>query len=1172
MYISELELQGFKSFAYKTDVKFDRGITAIVGPNGCGKSNIVDSMRWVLGEQRPTLLRSSSMANVIFNGTAQKNALGLAEVSLTFVNNKGLLPTEYSEVTITRRLYRSGESEYLINGTSCRLKDIMELFMDTGMSSDAYSVIELKMVEEILTNKNNDRRRLFEEAAGVTRYKDKRKKTLRKLDSTNTDLQRVEDLLSEIRKKVHSLERQAERAQKAKKYRAELDHLDKALSKYKYNTIQDELEPLKKRISNADKEKKEILSKIKEFEQAEEEARQALNEKERNQSEAQRRVSQLANSVREAETNLKITRGKIGTEQNIIEQYSSDIAQGEQDLKELRELFESSKKQLDSFDKELKTAQKNLESSKERYGSIQQEYSSERDDLVGIVQAYDDANHELSQLQTKRIKIETRLENRDEEIDRLKIERKNLSEEIDRLVQAKDALSENLEEAQNEREQKETELLKSKQKREGLSQKQNELKDTIRQQQSRLHSVESEIDLLQDIASSNEAFPSSVKYLLENNAADFPLIQVVSNIISTDEKHAVALEAVLGNVLNFVVVESLDDAKKAARILKDNNKGQATFIPLGQLAASYNTHPQSLADKVDTDSTFKALNQLLLGQVIVCETVEDAYENIQDGVTAVTKEGEVVTGKQFLKSGSTGKNAGTRVGLKDKIEKLEKEASRLNKEIAESKNELDKLQKSHQQINIDQREKALSKSREEVRKIEGRANSLTSKIQIYRDNIKELKRRSEALAESNESSGEELKKLEPRKKELEATLEKLTQEQKKKKETLKKLEEERSIAQSRFNDARLKHQNLQNKVENHERDIKRAEEGIKSIKERIELRTEKKEEAKNKIETLKKTIAQVEKKLKSDKEKKKEADSTLEAAQESSARQRGKINEIEKELKEVRRQKEVNMELVHHLSMAKEKFEMQANNISDHVWETYETLMDQIEVGLPEDKEPDEAKERISWLRQKLNKIGEVNALAIEEFDEEKERLDFYEEQIADLEKAQRELRETIDEINKTATKRFNKTFEKIRTNFQDVFHTLFNEDDFCDLTIEEDAEDPLEAKIEIEANPRGKRPSTINQLSGGEKTLTAIALLFAIYLVKPSPFCVLDEVDAPLDDANIDRFSNMIKRFSEKTQFIIITHNKKTMGKAEMMYGVTMPETGISRLVGVRLDEVAEA
>ena len=251
---------------------------------------------------------------------------------------------------------------------------------------------------------------------------------------------------------------------------------------------------------------------------------------------------------------------------------------------------------------------------------------------------------------------------------------------------------------------------------------------------------------------------------------------------------------------------------------------------------------------------------------------------------------------------------------------------------------------------------------------------------------------------------------------------------------------------------------------------------------------------------------------------------------------------------------------------------MQIENLSDHIWETYGVLMDQIDKELPEDTEPDEAKERIAWLKQKLNKIGEVNPLAIEEYEEEKERLDFYEEQIDDLHQAAEELRETINEINKTATERFNKTFEKIRENFVKVFHTLFNEDDYCDLVIDEEAEDPLEAKIEIKANPKGKRPSTINQLSGGEKTLTAIALLFAIYLVKPSPFCVLDEVDAPLDDANIERFADMIRNFSEETQFIIITHNKKTMSKAEMMYGVTMPETGISRLVGVKLDEVAEA
>ncbi|MBN2731297.1 MAG: chromosome segregation protein SMC [Balneolaceae bacterium] len=1171
MYISELELQGFKSFAYKTDVKFDQGITAIVGPNGCGKSNIVDSMRWVLGEQRPTLLRSSSMSNVIFNGTAKKNALGLAEVSLTFVNNKGLLPTEYSEVTITRRLYRSGESEYLINGTTCRLKDIMELFMDTGMSSDAYSVIELKMVEEILTNKNNDRRRLFEEAAGVTRYKEKRKKTLRKLDDTQKDLQRVEDLVSEIRKNVRSLERQAEKAQKAKKYRSELNHLDKALSKHKYKNIQNELEPLKKRIDNADKEKKEILSKIKEYEEAEEQARQALNEKERNQSEAQRRVSQLAGSVREAETKLQITREKITTERNIIEQYANDIEQSEQDLKELREVFESSKKKLDTFDKDLKKAQHNLKDSKEKYNSIQQKFTSVRDDLNELEQAIEEANHEINQLQTKRIKIESRLENTDEEINRLTKERQSLKQQIDKLKNEKETLSDELETARKDREKKEQELQQARQQRETLSEQQNTLKDTIRQKKSRLDSIESEMDLLQDIANSNEAFPSSVKYLLEKHEDDFSLIEVVSNILATDQEHAVALEAALGNALNFVVVETLDDAKRAARLLKNEDKGQATFIPLNQLASSYDTHSDALAHHVETEKTFDALNQLLLGQVTIFETVEEAYSNIQDGLIGVTKQGEVVTGKHFLQSGSTGKNAGMRVGLKDKIEKLQKKASALAKEISQHQNKLEEVKEAYQQINPGALDEALRESRENLRSKEDRANSLSSKIQIYQDNIEELKKRGESLSDSNETSRNNLKGLEPRKKELEETLEELNQQQNEKKQTLEELEEERSIAQSRFNEARLKHQNLKNKVENHERDIRRAEEGIKNLRERIALRAEKREEAKEKIEQYKETIEQVEEKLKADKEKKKEADEKLEAAQESSAKQRGKINEVEKELKEVRRLKEVNMELVHHLSMAKEKFEMQANNISDHVWETYEILMDQIEVELSEDKDPDETKERITWLRQKLNKIGEVNALAIEEFEEEKERLDFYEEQIADLEKAQRELQETISEINKTATERFNTTFQKIRTNFQDVFHTLFNEDDFCDLTIDEEAEDPLEAKIEIEANPRGKRPSTINQLSGGEKTLTAIALLFAIYLVKPSPFCVLDEVDAPLDDANIERFSNMIKRFSEDTQFIIITHNKKTMGKAEMMYGVTMPETGISRLVGVKLDEVAE-
>ncbi len=1173
MYISELELQGFKSFAYKTNVTFDKGITAIVGPNGCGKSNIVDAMRWVLGEQRPTLLRSTSMANVIFNGTAKKNALGMAEVSLTFVNNKGLLPTEYNEVTIGRRLYRSGESEYLINGTTCRLKDITELFMDTGMSSDAYSVIELSMVEDILDDKNNDRRRLFEEAAGVTKYKEKRKKTFRKLDDTEADLQRVEDILVEVRKKANSLEKQAEKAKKAKKYKKELEHLDKALNKHEFVQIKEELEPLEERIENADKEKKEILAKAENLEDEVEEARNTLNEKERKQSEAQRRVSQLHSKIRDNETTLEITREKISNEKSVIEQYTQDIEQGEKDLEDLREAFQSSQQKLESFDDDLQKAEKNLKESKERYSEIQQQYSEEREKLNKLEREFSQANQDLNDLQTKRIKIESRLENTEGDLIRIREEIEDLEDEIMNFRGEKKLVKEKLEKATNERDKQQKTLQEAREKREELSEKQNALKDQIRDHQSKLDSVTSEIELLRDIADSNEAFPSSVQFLLENHSDQFSQLEVVSDILSTDEKHAVALEAVLSEVLNYVVVDTLDDAQKAAKLLKENDKGRATFIPLDQLSGSYSTVSGSLVEDVEADEKFNALKELLLGNVRVFDSVDEAYSSLNgDGVTGVTLDGEVITNNQFLQSGSKSKNAGIRVGLKDKISKLEDKAGSIQTDIRKAENELQEVQKKYEAIDLQEIEQELKQKEQQVREYENQISSFEQKIEIYQKNIGELENRRESLISNEDNSKEELDKLQPKQKELQQKLKDLHEQQEEKKQVLEELEEERSIAQSRYNDAQLKHQDLKNKVENHERDIKRAEEGIKNLKERLQNRSEKTEEAKKRIKKYKSSIDQLEDKLSTLKEKKQAADKSLEQAEEAAGKQRGRINKIEKDLKEVRRRKEVNMELVHHLAMSKEKYEMQIENLSDHIWETYGVLMDQIDKELPDDTEPEEAKERIAWLKQKLNKIGEVNPLAIEEYEEEKERLDFYEEQIGDLRQAAEELRETIEEINKEATKRFNKTFSKIRKNFVKVFHTLFNEDDYCDLVIDEEAEDPLEAKIEIKANPKGKRPSTINQLSGGEKTLTAIALLFAIYLVKPSPFCVLDEVDAPLDDANIERFAEMIRNFSEETQFIIITHNKKTMSKAEMMYGVTMPETGISRLVAVKMDEVAEA
>ena len=1170
MYISDLHLQGFKSFADKTHVKFDSGITAIVGPNGCGKSNIVDSLRWVLGEQRPSLLRSASMSNVIFNGTAKKKALGMSEVSLTFVNDKGLLPVEFSEVTITRRLYRSGDSEYLINNTPCRLRDIMDLFMDTGMGSDAYSVIELKMVEEILNDKNNDRRHLFEEAAGVTRYKEQRKKTLRKLAETKKDLQRVEDILIEIRKKARSLEIQAEKAEKAKKYKVELEEKDKGVTLLEFNKIKAELEPLQAQIEKAEKEKEEITLKAAKLESEDEAARMELLKKERAQAEAQRLVSQIASTIRDAETESQITSEKIENEKKVISQYQNDIKHSEKDLKDLQELLDDSVKKLETFDGDRKKSDQILNESKKKYTEFQQTYSKERGELYEQEVQLSSISNEIVKLQESKIKIESRLENTEGNLERIDQEIADLNKLVTGLSEEQAAVEKQLSALFNEREKLEENLEEQRDKREQFANAQNEVKDQIRGLRSKVEAYKSEIQLLNELASSNEAYPNSVKYLIDKQRFDFKLLAPVSELFDTDEEHAVALEAVLGSALNYIVVQSLADARKAASILKEQKKGRATFIPLDQLAATYPVDENALFHKVKCNSEFFALKQLLLGNVVLVETADDFTTLKAKNVSGVTKDGEVYTQSHFFKAGSKSKNAGIRVGLNDKIEKLEKSSKEAESEINQLENYLNQLVDKYSKLNIGELSQNLKEKEQDVRKIEQQLHSMNSKVQVYQKNISELVNRKDTLKGSEGSAQDELEAIQPKHEQLQTSYEKSESLVSEKKIKLQELEEQRSLAQSRYNDAQLKHQDMKNKLDNLERDITRAENGIEGLNRGIENRQRLITESNQRIKDYSESIKTLSGQLEEAKTQKTEADKGLAKAEEASAIQRGSINELEKNLKEIRRQREVNMDLVHHLSMAKEKFELQSQSLSDHIWDTYGILMNQVTETLPADTNIEETKSRISWLRQKLNSIGEVNMLAVDEFAEEKERLELYETQIEDLESAEKQLLETIDEINETAIERFNTTFEEVRINFQKVFKTLFNEDDYCDLIIDENEEDPLESKIEIKAQPKGKRPSTINQLSGGEKTLTAIALLFAIYLVKPSPFCVLDEVDAPLDDANIERFAKMIRNFSKETQFIIITHNKKTMEKAEMMYGVTMPETGVSKLVGVKMDEVA--
>lgn len=1170
MYISELQLHGFKSFANKTKVSFDRGVTAIVGPNGCGKSNIVDALRWVLGEQRPSLLRSNSMSNVIFNGTARKKAQGMADVSLTLVNNRGLLPTEYNEVTISRRLYRSGESEYLINNAPCRLKDIMELFMDTGMGSDAYSVIELKMVEEILTDKNNDRRKLFEEAAGVTRYKEKRKQTLRKLDETKVDLLRVEDILVEVRKKTRSLEIQSEKAIRAKEFQGELDLLDKAWHRMEYLQVEDDLQPLRERSQEAEREKKQLQSKLESAERRDESAREKLIAKEREEAEHRKRVAQLSQALRELETTIQIHEEKVRNERGVIARYEEDIRQSRTDREELISLRKRTLDQMEEMEEELERSERSLEQSKQRFNEIQQQFTRERHQLYELEIATANQKKEQSSLQTDRIRLESKLENTEGDRARIESEIRDMTEEISIQEGELGLIEKKLTPVRESAESIQSEIEQSTRRKQELEETREELRESIRTHRSQEESLRSEIRLLEDLEASNEYFPSGVTWLLENHASSFSRLDVVSSLLQTDEEHAVALETALGDAIHFVVVETMEEAIRASRLLKENRKGQATFIPLAELRDQYPVSRSSILSIARFDAPVRPLAELLLGETLLTESISKARRLLSDeGSLAVTLEGEWISRNSFLRGGSQGEQAGARLGLKDKLEKLEERAEKKLTQRTKEEQKLQKLQSELENIQISELRNRLGQTESEVRKLEQMAGRTQSAIQMYEKSVGDLKNRLEGLESNETSARDQLQQLTPRETELDQAILELESKQEEYKSTLEELEKERSIAQNRFNDARLSHQDHKNRIANLKKDFERADHGIESIEHRMEERTRLTAESEESIKQHEETIRSSKEELALRKTQKGELDQALTEAEEATQRERGEIRELEKDLKTLRNQKEVNLELLHHLEMAQEKLSMRAEGLSDHIWETYGLLMKQLDQSLPDEMDRETAKARISELKQKLNRIGDVNPLAIEEYEEEKQRLDFLEEQVEDLHNAEQELRQTIEEINETATARFNETFQEIRTNFISVFGTLFQEDDYCDLLIEEDVEDPLEAKIEIKANPRGKRPSGINQLSGGEKTLTAIALLFAIYLVKPSPFCVLDEVDAPLDDANIERFANMIRSFSDQTQFIIITHNKKTMSKAEMMYGVTMPEVGVSKLVGVRLDDV---
>ena len=1197
MYLSKLSLHGFKSFAQKTELDFDPGVTAVVGPNGCGKSNIVDAVRWVTGEQRARILRSDKMDSVIFNGTANRKPLGMSEVMLTIQNTKGILPTEYTEVTIGRRLYRSGESEYMLNGVQCRLKDILDLFMDTGMGPGAYSVIELKMIDDILSENTQDRRRLFEEAAGITKYKLRRTQALRKLDNTQANLTRIRDLTDEIGKRVASLKRQAEKAAKAKELHERLETLELALAQFEIDHLKEVEKGLSKEAQNL-KDQLELHTAQQTKEEAELEAlRVDLVGHEKELALRQRALNEHLEHVRTLETEKRLTLERLdSTRRNIeraeqeqeeaavrVTQWQAHLSELKEELAEAqpllvrtREVAERTKAESEEMNDKALQAWEKLQELRKEEERVEQERADRRRNLDRLSSRLELIEQDQQTYRQQVAGIEGRAGESEARVNKA-------AENLESVRKAVGKARKLLEEVEKERDI--------------LTRKLEKATEAQRQVERQFDAVSAEASLLESLISSYEDVSEAAQYLAEEEGWTKRPILTVADVLGAEASDQQALDAALGSLASCIVVRSEDEARKAIAILRARGKGQTEMIVMDRLrpptrytefieeAADRGAYP--LIDKVQASQPeYQKLAEALLHNCFLVKSLEhgqdlvdtlDEMANMLYGASVpiryVAQSGEWLDARGILRGGSKRSSDSTRVSRLQRREQYDAAVQNLRslKGALEQK-DLDalKLKEAIESLPFEERKRTLSDAerllteaeKEHVREnhehesLQQRSVELTERIASLKTAMSDTREQIASLEAPVEAYEEQLAELRSRRDEAE--------------KVFRLAEAEKLRALEKFNEANIAAIQARNQHDNLERDIERVTRDIETLIARKESRQEHIASLVANIEKNEKVEKELEGQIEDLYADREALDEAVDQAEQIRQETNKRILELDAKLRAIRQTREQDMRAENERAVRLAEVHTRIEELLKNIEETFErSLIDEPAV-VPDEFDSQAARKEVRELKAGLRSLGSINELALESYEEEKERFEFMSAQQEDLEKAEQSLLDTITEINTTASQRFDETFQEVRTNFARLFSTLFGKDDTADLLLA-DPEDPLESPIEIIAKPKGKRPSAITQLSGGEKTLTATALLFAIYLVKPSPFCILDEVDAPLDEANVERFMQLIREFSSNTQFIMVTHNRRTMELADRLYGVTMQEQGVSKLLGVKFDEASE-
>ena len=1182
MRLKSLELQGFKSFPDKTVISFGDGITAIVGPNGSGKSNISDAVRWVLGEQSTRTLRGSNMQDVIFAGTQKRGAVGFAEVSLTIDNSDGVLPCEYNEVTVTRRLYRSGESEYYINRSSVRLRDINEMFMDTGLGRDGYSIIGQGRIDEILSAKSGDRREIFEEASGISKFRHRKEESERKLASTEENLIRLRDILTEIEAQVGPLKIQAEKAKEYIKIFDELRGLEVTVwtenlarakenaQKYinDYEVVSAQFESSNAALENLYAEVEALAEKMREKDIEAESAREAEREAEREIHETRSEIATLEANVANNIKNIERIRAEINDETTRAEDIAAQIKARNDRVEELEESAREIEKNIEELREAAAAATGKSETTEAQLDDLRLRERMCEDDISKLRIAMSASEAELAGFDARRADIEAELATREAE----------LSESKKKYAVVKEEFSE----AQEKCSSAENMLNGFEMKYKSRGERFERLKENCGKLQLSRESLENKLRMLREMERDLQGYSYAVKNIMKAKDAGTlgGIYGTVSQLIRVSEKYTVAVETILGGALQNVIVGDERDSKEAIAFLKRTDGGRATFMPLDTVKGNVLTQ-KGLSEQpgfvglaselVEYDEKYSPAIRYLLGKIAVCDNINSASALAKKygySFRIVTLDGQIINSGGTYTGGSVNKTSGI-LTRTNEIKKIDAELSSLAGKIDAANAEKAEAEREYN---------ALTYEMEVCRNDKRACEDILLKAETEIEHYKTLHRH---LNELIDSLGEELTSLAGKKSQSERIMQ-TTRECISEKETeLSALREEEAALISGNAELATRKTELAEKmsecaaslaaVRAEAAEAVRAREEIEQLSDALAGDREVKEQSIRTIESENEALAEsiAAKKLEAeDKRKNKEnIEKKISGIVEDRLSLEAERNRRDKEIKEK------NVE-IHNLDKERSRLEMKKESaareeqqITEKLWDSYELTMGTADKYIVEIPSLPEATKRISELRSAMRKLGDVNVNAIEEYDKVSERYEFMTKQCGDLEKAKTELERMIAEITEEMQTIFAEQFKVINKNFGETFSEIFG-GGMAELVLEDEG-DILNCGIEIRVQPPGKTLKTITLLSGGERALVAIALYFAIMKIRPTPFCVLDEIEAALDDVNVARYAEYLRRLAATTQFIVITHRRGTMEEADTLYGVTMQEKGVSKMLAISISEV---